>query len=95
MNENIYILIKISVKFVSKEPINTILALVQIMAWRRSGDKPLSEPVIVYQRTYVSLSLNELNPLTDGSPFLRALWDMSGPDHAHELRRHDGHLTSL
>ena len=63
MNENIDILIKISLKFVSKEPINTILALVQIMAWRRSGDKPLSEPVIVYQRTYASLSLNELNPL--------------------------------
>ena len=57
MNKNIYILIKISLKFVFKEPINTILALVQIMAWHRSsGDKPLSEPVIVYQHTYASLS---------------------------------------
>ena len=26
--------------------INNIVALVQIMAWRRSGDKPLSESVI-------------------------------------------------
>ena len=26
-------------------PINNILALVQVMAWRRPGDKPLSEPI--------------------------------------------------
>ena len=31
----------------SKGPINDIPALVQIMAWRRSGDKPLSEPMMV------------------------------------------------
>ena len=31
-------------KFVPKGPINNIPALVQIMAWRRPGDKPLSEP---------------------------------------------------
>ena len=35
---------KISMKFVPKGPINNIPALVQIMAWRRPGDKPLSEP---------------------------------------------------
>ena len=33
-------------KFVPKDPINNILALVQIMAWRRPGDKPLAEPVL-------------------------------------------------
>ena len=33
--------------FVSKGPINNIPALVQIMAWRRPGDKPLSEPVML------------------------------------------------
>ena len=43
-NENVWISIKISLKFVPKGPINNIPALVQIMAWRRSGDKPLSEP---------------------------------------------------
>ena len=32
---------------IPKGPINNILALVQIMAWRRPGDKPLSEPVIL------------------------------------------------
>ena len=33
----------ISLKFVPTGPINNIPALVQIMAWRRPGDKPLSE----------------------------------------------------
>ena len=41
-NENIWISIKSSLKFVPKGPINNIQALVQIMAWRRSGDRPLS-----------------------------------------------------
>ena len=42
--------IKISLKFVSKGPINNIAALVQMqgMAWRRPGDKPLSEPMLVF-----------------------------------------------
>ena len=45
-NENVRISIKISLKFVPKGPINNIPALVQIMAWRRTGDKPLSEPMM-------------------------------------------------
>ena len=40
------ILIKISLKFVPKGQIDNILVLVQIMAWRRPGDKPLSEPMM-------------------------------------------------
>ena len=39
--------IKISLKFVPKDPINNIAALVQIMAWRRPGAKPLSEAMPV------------------------------------------------
>ena len=42
LNENVRVSIKISLEFVSKGPINNIPALVQIMARRRSGDKPLS-----------------------------------------------------
>ena len=34
-NENVWISIKISLKFVPRSPINNISALVQIMAWRR------------------------------------------------------------
>ena len=44
LNENVWIPVKISLKFIPKGPINNIPALVQIMAWRRPGDKPLSEP---------------------------------------------------
>ena len=40
--ENVWIRIKISLKFVPKFPINNIPALVQTMAWRRIDDKPLS-----------------------------------------------------
>ena len=46
MSENFCILIWISLKFVPKVPINNIPALIQIMAWRRPGDKPLSEPIL-------------------------------------------------
>ena len=42
-NENAWISLKISLKFVRKVRINNIPALVQIMAWCRPGDKPLSE----------------------------------------------------
>ena len=47
VNENVRISIKISLKFVPKGPINNNPALVQIMAWRRPGDKPLSQPMMV------------------------------------------------
>ena len=54
--------------FVPKVPINNIPALVQIMAWRLPGDKPLSEPIMVVLPThiyiYAALSLNELNVIT-------------------------------
>ena len=49
VNENEWISIKISLKFVPKCQINTILALVQIMAWCRPGDKPLSQPMTLPQ----------------------------------------------
>ena len=51
-----WISIKISLKFVPKGPINNIPALVQIMAWRRPGDKPLSEAVMVRLPTHISVT---------------------------------------
>ena len=56
LNENVRISIEISLKFVPKGPINNIPALVQIMAWRRSGDKPLSEPMMVSLMTHVCVT---------------------------------------
>ena len=46
VNENDWFSIKISLNFVPKGQINNISALVQKMAWRRPGDKPLSEPMM-------------------------------------------------
>ena len=56
LNENIRISIKISLKFVSKGQINNNPSLVQIMAWRRSGDKPLSEPMMVRLLTHICVT---------------------------------------
>ena len=47
LNENVWIQIGISLKFVPKGPINNIPALVQIMAWCCPGNKPLSEPMMI------------------------------------------------
>ena len=56
LNENVWISIKISLKLVTKGPINNILALVQIMAWRRPGDKPLSEPIMINLPTHICVT---------------------------------------
>ena len=55
-NENVWISIKISLKFVPNGPVNNIPALVQIMAWRRPGDKPLSEPMMVRLLTHICVT---------------------------------------
>ena len=54
--ENIGISIKILLKFVPNDPINNIPALVQIMAWRRPGDKPLSETMLVILLTHICVT---------------------------------------
>ena len=56
LNKNVWIPIKISLKFVPQGPINSIPALVQIMAWRRPGDKPLSGPMIVRLPTHICVT---------------------------------------
>ena len=57
LDENGRIVIKISLKFVPKGPINNIPALVQIMVWCPLGNKPLSEPMMVklLMHMYVTL----------------------------------------
>ena len=49
LNEN-------SLKFVPKGLMNNIPALVLIMAWRRPGDKPLSEPRLVRSLTHICIT---------------------------------------
>ena len=53
LNENVWISIKFSRKFVPKGPNDNIPALVQIMAWHLPGDKPLSEPLTVRLSTHI------------------------------------------
>ena len=56
VNENVRISINISLKFVPKGLINNNPALVQIMAWRRPGDKSLSEPMMVVLPTHICVT---------------------------------------
>ena len=61
LNENVWIPIEISLKFIPKSLINNIPALVQIMVWRRTGDRPLYEPMMTrfndaYMRHSASMS---------------------------------------
>ena len=46
LNEKFCILIQTSLKFVPKGPIDNKWALVQVMDWWRTGDKPLSETML-------------------------------------------------
>ena len=63
-NENVWISIKISLKFVPKGPVNNIPALVQIMAWHRPCDKPLSELMMVSLLRHIRVTLPQINELT-------------------------------
>ena len=55
-NENVRIAIQISPKFVPKGRLNNIPSLVQIKAWRRPGDKPLSEQMMVILPTHICVA---------------------------------------
>ena len=55
-NENVWISLKISLKFVPKVPIDNIPVLVLIMAWCRQGDKPLSEPLMASVLTHICVT---------------------------------------
>ena len=92
-------IIQISLKYVPMGPINNNPALVQIMAWRQRGDKPLSEPVMVYfGNAYIHLSasmsygifhnLGALPPpcWMSGTQFTNGLW----ADNSNLVKIHHG-----
>ena len=56
LNENVWISINISLKFVPRGPINNIPTLAQVMAWCRPGDKPVSEPLMVRLPTHICVT---------------------------------------
>ena len=73
INEKVCILIWIPPKCVPKGPIDNNSALVQVMAWRRIGDKPLPETeMIQFTDTYMRRSGRwvKLKIVIDG-------WDIS------------------
>ena len=59
LDEDVWISVKISLIFVPNGPIYNIPAMVQIMTWRRPGDKPLSEPTMVSSLRH-SASMSQL-----------------------------------
>ena len=64
LNENVWISIDIPLTFVPRGPVNNIPTLVQVMAWRRPGDKPLSEPthICVTRPQWVNCAQAKSNP---------------------------------
>ena len=56
LNKNVWILLAISLKCVWEVRINNIPSLVQIMAWRRPGDKPLSAPMMASLLTHICVT---------------------------------------
>ena len=67
-NENVWFPIEMSLKVVPRDPIANIPSLVQIMAWRRPGDKPLSEAMMVSLLTYtVNASLGLIKLINLGN----------------------------
>ena len=46
LNEKYCVLIQISQKVAPKVPVNDVPALAKMMACRRAGDTPLSEPIV-------------------------------------------------
>ena len=56
LNETVWISLKMLLHFIPKGPINIIPALVQTMAWRRPGDKPLFEPMMISLLTHICVT---------------------------------------
>ena len=68
LNENIWISIQISLKFVPRGSVNNIPALVQIMTCRRPGDKPLSELMMASLLTHICVTRPQWVKLPAWSP---------------------------
>ena len=59
LNESVWMSLKVSLKFVRKFWIHNVLALIQIMAWRRPGETHyLNQWGLVFWRIYASQSVN-------------------------------------
>ena len=73
LDKNVWISINISLKFVPRGPFSNIPTLVQVMAWRRPGDKPLSEPMMVTLPTHICVTRPQW--VNTEHPIIRMLWN--------------------
>ena len=77
MNENAWISLKISLKIDPKIQINNIPALVQIMAWHRPGDKPLSELTMVSLLMHICVTRPQWLKTVKMTKWCNFLWIVS------------------
>ena len=56
LKENLWLFIAISLEIVPRGTVDNIPVLVQIMAWRRPGDKPLSKAMMVRLLTHICVT---------------------------------------
>ena len=84
LNECVWLAITTSLKFVPKGPINNTPALVQIKAWRRPGDKPLSEPMMVSLPTHMCVTRPQ---------WVKATWYVSVKPHKDNMHIFN-HITN-
>ena len=73
LNKNVWISLKILLKFVPKVRINNIPALVQVMAWHLPGTKPLSEPMMVKLLMHICITW-PLRPAQNGQHFIDSIF---------------------
>ena len=68
LKEPFCILTQISLKFIHKNQIHNNSALVRIMAWGQTSDRPLTKPMSTqtYDGTVYTLGKNELNTYFEG-----------------------------
>ena len=74
MNEKFYISIRISLKFVPKGEINNRPALVQVMDWCRTGDKPLPEPMLTQFMDAYMWHEGEMNQNQNQKSFIQRMY---------------------
>ena len=85
-------------KFVPKGPINSIRALVQIMAWRRSGDKPLFEPMMVSLLTHICVTWPQwvkTEAMAPSESAARDSWCPAGTRRALQWSHNERHGVSV
>ena len=99
--EKVPILIKISLKFIPKGPIDKKPPLVQIMAWRRTDARPLSEPMVAclikhvcvtrpqWVSSHISSFIHQSSKRTGGKSIrynrVKCLWDIFVTSATHAM----------